>query len=306
MLEHFRYAELPVLGVTRLLPQRAAPIRRPCVELDERAEALLARIDPDASPAHLHVLLDPPLLAAAGDIPEVGVMQVVRAHRSEARVGGAALAVVQLVDRRLHVVADAASGHPAQGREAQCVGVEQHLVALAGAGHRSEGATRTQLHVQHLHPVIAAAHHQPLFAPVELECLATLEAQRHKGLAEHALALTAPPATEVGHARVAARVVHRLDLGVQRACRAPLAIDAMRIELQRLRERLVVRRQLGRSPHALVLRYSLHRLVQPLRHRVARQPHRARYVALRVPPPRMHPPNPANHFHGDHSSSSAA
>ena len=82
--------------------------------------------------------------------------------------------------------------------------------------------------------------------------------QRREGLGRYALALTlAPLPNEVGHARVAARVTHRLDLGVQRTRRAPLA---------------------------LVLRCALHRLVQPLRYRVARQPRRTRYLALRLLP----------------------
>jgi hypothetical protein len=35
VLEHLGHAELPVLGVAHLLPQRAAPVSQPGVELDE-------------------------------------------------------------------------------------------------------------------------------------------------------------------------------------------------------------------------------------------------------------------------------
>jgi hypothetical protein len=46
-----------------------------------------------------------------------GVEQVVRAHHREALVDDAALALLDLVDRGLHVVVDAAARHAAQRRE---------------------------------------------------------------------------------------------------------------------------------------------------------------------------------------------
>ena len=46
--------------------------------------------------------------------------------------------------------------------------------------------------------------------------------------------------------------------------------------------------------------------MQPLRDRVARQPRDARDLAHRLLLAAMQPPDPANHVHGDHSSSSAA
>jgi hypothetical protein len=122
---------------------------------------MLGRVDPDAPAAVLHVLLDDALLPAAGDVAEVGVDQVVRAHGREALVDDAALALLDLVHRRLHVVVDAAAGHAAQRRERARVGIEQHLVALAGIGHQPERPRGAQLHVRDLHPVVDAAHHQP-------------------------------------------------------------------------------------------------------------------------------------------------
>jgi len=68
VLEHLGHAELLVLGVANLDPQRSASVGQPDVEFDERAEAQLGRVDPDAPPAVLHVLLDHALLPARGDV----------------------------------------------------------------------------------------------------------------------------------------------------------------------------------------------------------------------------------------------
>jgi hypothetical protein len=65
VLEHLGHAELFVLGVADLVPQRPAALPQPGVELGEAAEALLGRVDPDAPPAVLHVLLDDSLLPPA-------------------------------------------------------------------------------------------------------------------------------------------------------------------------------------------------------------------------------------------------
>ena len=204
MFEHFGHAELRVLGVPDLLPQRPATRSEPGIEFDERAKALLARVDPDAAAAVLHVLLDHPLLPARGDVTEVGIEQVVRAHHREAGVDDPAFALLDLVDRRLHVVVDAAPGNAAQRREAARVGIEQHLVALAGIRHQPERAARAQLHVRHLRPVVDAAHHQPFLAPVKLERLAEFERQRDEGGRRPRLARTLAPGTnEVGHPGIA-------------------------------------------------------------------------------------------------------
>jgi len=85
--------------------------------------------------AVLHVLLDHALLPTRSYVAEVRVDQVVRAHGCEALVDDAALALLDLVHRRLHVVVDAAPGYTAQRRKRPGVGIEQHLVALTGVGH---------------------------------------------------------------------------------------------------------------------------------------------------------------------------
>ena len=187
--------------------------------------------------------------------PCVGIEQVVRAHDGEALVDGATLALLDLVDRRLHVVVDAASGDAAHRRERARVRIEQHLVALARVGHEPEGSAGTQLEVRDLHAVVDAADHQALFAPVELEGFAEFEGQRHKGLGGDRLAFAlAPRAHEVGDAAVATGVAIAPNPLVQCTCRAPLVPRAVRVSLQCQLERLVVRRELARRFAAPVLR----------------------------------------------------
>jgi hypothetical protein len=68
VLEHLGHAELLVLGVANLLPQRPAARTEPGIEFGDGSEALLGRVNPDASAAVLHVLLHHPLLPAGGDV----------------------------------------------------------------------------------------------------------------------------------------------------------------------------------------------------------------------------------------------
>ncbi len=307
VFEHLGHAELGVLGVAHLVPQRAAALAQPGVEFAEAAELDLGRVDPDAPTAVLHVLLHHPFLPATGHVAEVRVVQVVRAHGGKALVDDASLAFLDLVNGRLHVVIDAPARHAAERRERPGVGIEQHLVALAGVGHQPEGPTGAQLHVGDLHPVVDAANHHAFLAPVELEGFAQLEGQRHKSVDRRPLAFAlAPRPDEVGHPRVATLIARAPDLGVQRFGRAPLVFGPPRVGLQRLPERVVERRELVGLLSAPVLRWAVHLAVQPLRNRVAREPCHARNLALRFVLPGMQMPDPANHVHGDHSWSSAA
>ena len=115
MLEHLGDGQFAVLGVAQFLPQRPAANQQPDVEFGKGAEAFLAGVLPDPSPAILDVLLDDAFLPAAGDVAEVRIEQVVRGHRGKARIDDPGLALLDLVHRRLHVVVDAAPGNAAQG-----------------------------------------------------------------------------------------------------------------------------------------------------------------------------------------------
>jgi hypothetical protein len=162
-----------------------------------------------------------------------------RAHRREARVDDTALALLDLVDGRLHVVVDAPAWNATQRREAARVGIEQHLVALRGVGDQPERARRAQLQVRKLKAPVDATDDQTLLAPVELERIAKLEAQRHEGTGDADLALLVTPAADVvGQPRIAADVAQGLQLHMQRPRRAPLVPRAVPVGLQRLMQRL--------------------------------------------------------------------
>ena len=84
--QHLQHAELLVLGVADLAAQRPAAFAEPGVELLKRAKlALLRIIEPDAPAAVLHVLFHHAFFPARGDVAEIGIEQVVRAHHGKAR-----------------------------------------------------------------------------------------------------------------------------------------------------------------------------------------------------------------------------
>jgi hypothetical protein len=83
----------------------------------ERTEALPGGLQPDVTTAVLHVLLDDSLLPATGNVAEVGIEQVVRAHHREPGIDDSALTLLDLVDGGLHVVVDAATCDAAQCRK---------------------------------------------------------------------------------------------------------------------------------------------------------------------------------------------
>ena len=131
--------------------------------------------------------------------------------------------------------------------------------------------------------------------------------QRDEGVDRRTLALAlAPRPDEVGHPGIATVVARCSELGVQRPGRAPLVLGPPGICLQGLLERLVEEREFVRLLAAPLLRRAIDFAVQPLRNRVPRQSCPARDLALRLVLPAMQTPDPANHVHGDHSSSSAA
>ena len=88
--------------------------------------------------------------------------------------------------------------------------------------------------------------------------------------------------------------------------RAGQGLERAGIGLQGQLEHVVARSELVRHLTPSELRRACHLAVQPLGHRVARQPRHPRNLALRLVLAAMQLPNPANYFLGDHSSSDAA
>jgi hypothetical protein len=162
------------------------------------------------------------------------------------------------------------------------MGIEQHLVPLSGVGHQPQRPAGAQLHVRYLHLVVDATHHQTFFAPVELERLARLERQRHKGMRRLAGA-AAPRANERGELAVPARVALHLDLRQHSLGRAPVLFDAVRVRLERLLQCLVKHSELARLFIAPV--HGRGRLIgrpQPSADGVARQTRGLRYLVQRL------------------------
>ena len=154
---------------------------------------------------------------------------------------------------------------------------------------------------------IDAANHQRLFAPIKLARFAEPERQRHEGVRAERLAFRETPLPdEIGQACVAARVTLCLELGVQRLCRAPLALRSMGVCLQRFRQRVGERGELRRRLATLVFRLRAWRRSQPPLDRIARQTSQPGNLADRLLVAEVHTANLAHQGHGDHLCSPAA
>jgi hypothetical protein len=72
------------------------------------------------------------------------------------------------------------------------MGVKQHLVGLQGIGPQQKRPAVRQLDMRHLPFGAFAAQNGKVFAPVELEGLAGIKMQRHKGPAPRRLLFALP------------------------------------------------------------------------------------------------------------------
>ncbi|MNV45880.1 hypothetical protein D3C71_1376900 [compost metagenome] len=113
-------------------------------------------------------------------------------HRQETDIDVALLAAADLVDRRAHVVVDAAAGDAAEDPECMVMGIEQHLMRLEEIGPNNEGAAVAQLRMRHLQLGALIADDSPVFRPVELEGLTRFEGQRHERSASCRLEFSLP------------------------------------------------------------------------------------------------------------------
>jgi len=128
------------------------------------------------------------------------------AHLHEAPIVEPVLADEDRLDRRLHVVVDAAPAGAPEQRERPIVGVEHHLLRLARIGAHEQHAAVAEPDVGDLHGRRHAAQQDDLVAPVELVGFARHEAQRHVGRRRRLPALLRPPPGVAPHRIVAAVV----------------------------------------------------------------------------------------------------
>ncbi len=89
---------------------------------------------PQSRSGILDIRLDLSLLPTCGGIAELRRKDVVVRHREEADVDLPFLAAANTINRRLHVVVNAAARHAAEDPEAVSMGVEEHLVRLQQVG----------------------------------------------------------------------------------------------------------------------------------------------------------------------------
>ena len=141
-IQHLCHAEGLVFRMAQFTPQRPATLPKPRIELGKRAKAPTLRLQPNAPTTVLDVLLHHALFPAGGHVAEVSIKQIVRTHHRKARIHHTTLALVDLINGRLHVVVDPAPGNATERDKGTRVGIEQHFVALTRIGHQPEGTTR--------------------------------------------------------------------------------------------------------------------------------------------------------------------
>jgi hypothetical protein len=195
---------VPEFGVRMRLGVGDAVIEEDRVQLLEalhpqprRGEALAH--EPD-------LVLDLPLLPTRGRRAGDRIDQVMAAHLQEAPVIGAFAADEDRVDRRLHVVVDAALAGALEEGEGPVVGVEHHLLALAWIGPHEHHAGMAEPDVRNLHLVGHAVDQHDLVAPVELIGLPGREGERHVGVRRDGGTLASPGAG-ISTDRVVAAIV---------------------------------------------------------------------------------------------------
>ena len=159
--------------------QPRAFVEQPGVQLVIALEPQPRREEAFANKADL--VLDLTLLPARRRRAGHRLDEVMRAHLEEAAIVLAVLADEDRLNRRLHVVVDAAPAGALEERERTLVGVEHHLLCLARIGAHEHHPAVAEAEVRDLHRRGHAVHDDDLMAPVELVGLARRERQRDEG-----------------------------------------------------------------------------------------------------------------------------
>ena len=128
------------------------------------------------------------------------------AHLGKAPVELPVLAQEHCINRRLHIVIDAACAGALEEGKSPVMGIEHHLLALTRIGTHEQHAAVTEPDMSHLHRDGDAIDEHDLMAPVELVSLARGKRQRHIGLSRHCSAFLAP-ALGIAPNRIVAAVI---------------------------------------------------------------------------------------------------
>jgi hypothetical protein len=145
------------------------------------------------------------------------------AHPQKTAVVLAVLADEDAINRRLHVVVDAARAGPLEEGEGAVVRVEHHLLGLARIGAHEQHPAMTQPDMRHLDGDRRAVDQHDLVAPVELVRLAQRKAQRYVGFRRRRPAFDVPCLGVAANRVVAATVTEGAQLLEYPDQRQPLA-----------------------------------------------------------------------------------
>ena len=200
--EHFPDRLLGQLRMAMRLGVGNAFVEQPGVQLVQVFEPQPRR--EEAFPDQPDLVLDLALLPARGRRAGDRIDQVVAAHLQEAAIVAAILADEDRLDRRLHVVVDAAAAGALEQGERPVVGVEHHLLRLARIGPREQHAAVAKPDMGDLHDHRHAVEQDDLVAPVELVGFSGRKAQRDIGRSGRLPALLAPSPGVTPHGIVTA------------------------------------------------------------------------------------------------------
>jgi len=114
------------------------------------------------------------------EINKLRIKYIVTDHREERGVHVLLLAMAHAINRRAHIVIDAASRDAFKHSERMPVGVEQHLMGLQQIGAQQKGPAVRQLDMGHLKLDALNPDMGPALTPIELERLTRLKYQRHE------------------------------------------------------------------------------------------------------------------------------
>jgi hypothetical protein len=147
-LEHVPDGPILELRVLGSLGVGDALIFQPRIQF---GEALYPWLGPEHLVAQIaDLVLDLPFLPSRGRRAGHRLDQMMRAHLQKATIVSTRLADKDRLDRRLHVVVDAAPAHPAIELERLVVGVEHQLLGLTKVDPHKRHAAVRQLHVRRL------------------------------------------------------------------------------------------------------------------------------------------------------------
>jgi hypothetical protein len=221
-------------------------------------------------------------------------------HLQEAAVELPLLADEHRVDRRLHVVVDAAPRSPREEREGAIVRVEQHLLALARVRPHKQHPAVAEAHLRHLRHCRHTVDDNDLVAPVELVRLPRRERQRHIGIGLPRAARALPQPRVAAHRVVAADIAAELQLLVHAHEGQPVAPRLALVAF----EQPIKHRRMGPEPRPRLrgARVAMLRCVGPndLAHRIAGHPQLARDRLDLLSLNEIRPPDSPDRVHRQH------